>query len=121
MSEPIRDARYWTDLREMLKAFSQSGKLERYLFNAADFEELINVIFDDLDVLRHLEALPDRLSYIRSFAEVYFKRLDYLIGDGSCITREAPIYDPREREILFSQTATFIGMLDELIGAAREA
>lgn len=116
MSEIILDELYWAEVKKVLKPFSQSAKLEPFLFNAADFEELSNVIFDDLNVLHNLEALPKRLADLRSFGESYFKRLDYLIGDGPQITRNAPIYDPNERARLFTETTTFIAMLDQMLG-----
>jgi len=114
MSEVMWDELYWVEVKKVLEPFSQSAKLEPFLFNTADFEELVNVIFDDLNVFHNLEALPERLADFRSFGESYFKRLDYLVGDGPWITRDAPIYDPQERAVLFFQTAALIEMMDKI-------
>jgi hypothetical protein len=121
MSEVILDELYWTELKRCLEPLSQHTTIERFLFNTADFEELANVIFDDLDVLRHLQSLPDSLTEVRSFGDAYFERLDYLIGDGPQITRNAPIYDPNERARLLTETTMFIAMLDQMLGENSEA
>lgn len=115
MNEANHDAPYWRNLREALEAFVGSSAIERYLFNAADFGELACLIFDDLNAKHRFENLPDQFSSIRSSGVKYVEFLDYMIGPGSNIARDAPIYDAKQREILFSRTATLLTQIDQLI------
>lgn len=112
------DGVYWTQVRDVLEDFSSQEKIEKFLFNTADFAERINVIFDDLDVQRRTEALPDHFSDVRSFCRSYFEHLDRLIGDGCEVTRDAAIYDADERRSLFERTRTLMDLLTKMIASS---
>ena len=115
MNEANQDAPYWRSLREALEAFVGNSAIEKYLFNAADFGELSCLIFDDLNAKRRFENLPDHYSDLRSYGTKYVYFLDYMIGSGSNISRDAPIYDANERKVLFSRTAALLTLIDQLI------
>ena len=115
MNEAYQDAPYWRNLRKALEAFVGSSSIERYLFNAADFGELACLIFDDLNAKRRFENLPDNFADLRSSGNKYVDFLDYMIGPGSNISRDAPIYDANERKVLFSRTAALLTLIDQLI------
>lgn len=115
MNEANHDAPYWRNLREALEAFVGSSAIEKYLFNVADFGELACLIFDDLNAKQRFEGLPDQFADLRSYGAEYIEFLDYMIGPDAKITRDAPIYDVSEREVLFSRTAKLLTQIDQLI------
>ena len=121
MNKFDQDSQYWRTLREFLSTFTGSSKIEKYLFNRADFEELCNNIFDDLSMERHFRSLPNELYDIRLNGIAYSDFLNYLVGRGSKIVRDAPIYDVKQRRILFSKTTKILTDLDRIIEAIEKS
>lgn len=120
MNHITADAIYWAKLKDTLKAFSKAEHLERYLFNSADLEEVINIIFDDLDVERNISQLSKRFSHLQLFGKEYFQDLRFLTGDGPHITKGAPIYNPDVRKALHSRTCQMLDLIDELIISSKK-
>lgn len=95
--------------------FSKPEKLEPFLFNQSDFEELICALFDDLNVVQNFASLPDRFGELREFGGLYFQRLMFLVGDGPNITRDAPIYVSEKRTALYAQTRKLCELIESLV------
>lgn len=115
MTNPVLNPIYWEELKNTLLVFSEKERLERYLFNIADFEEIINRVFDDLNAIKNFNRLPEILLDSRLKGLSYLEKLNYLVGSGSNITREAPIYNLGERVNLYSETNNILKVIDDII------